>query len=329
MALILIQNFFDDKIRSSQDVKEISNYPILGKIPYVKGKKSLSNMSMKRSLLAESLNSARTNLQYIATGQSKNVIAITSGISTEGKTFCSVNLAISLAQSGKKVILIDADMRRPRVGYTLNVRNTAGLSSYLINEVELGKAIINSGHENLDLILSGPEPPNPFELIELPKLGSMISMLETMYDYIIFDTPPLLLVSDFAVIAEHANVKLFVVRENFTKKQTLEQLVEAIKPKKLKGVGILLNGVRYQNSYGGGYGGYYEPTKQISNWNKVFETKAGIFLAMLLTSCFLLFQAIPSLAATSGVSPQGNDQRSSLGEPIEITYQADLLSANQ
>ena len=208
-----------------------------------------------KSLLAESFRTARINLQYLNTGKQRQVVGFTSSTSGEGKTFCAVNLATVMALSGKSTIMVDADMRRPRLTETLGLtEENKGLSTYLIGEARLDEIIRKTDIQGMDMISAGPVPPNPLELVELPKMEELFIELRKRYDNIIVDASPMGLVSEYVIISRHTDVTLYVVRERYTKRGALRLINEMVKGKKMTDIDLLFNDV--EQASGDGYGYY-------------------------------------------------------------------------
>ncbi len=160
-----------------------------------------------------------TNLEFITAAQDCKKIMVTSTLANEGKTNVSVNLALTLAGYEKKVCLVECDLRRPSVHRFLKAnRNDEGLTNVLKGEVELKKVIKNVNGTSMDILLSGSTPPNPSELLASNKMKMLIDQLEEMYDYVIYDTPPVLLVTDAAALGKYMNGALLVVKHNSTEK---------------------------------------------------------------------------------------------------------------
>ena len=200
---------------------------------------------------------------------------LTSSISSEGKSFCSINLAVMLALSGRKTILLGCDLRKPKITVGFDFSSEVGLSNYLIDVATEKEIIQNSGTiPNLDIILSGPKPPNPSELIISPKMDALFEKLKQEYEYIILDTPPLGLITDAAVLSKHADINIYVVRQNVTRRHHLNYINKLYSEGKIQNVCIILNAIKaanrsygygYEYAYGYGYGygyGYYEEDKK-------------------------------------------------------------------
>ncbi|MDN3658912.1 polysaccharide biosynthesis tyrosine autokinase [Ferruginibacter paludis] len=229
----------------------------------------------KRSLIAEQFRELRTNLNYITTNAKDKckVILITSSIPKEGKSFVAINTSISLSLTGDKVILLECDLRKPKVSKALGLENTIGISNYIIgkeDERQIIKAV--PGIENLSLISSGPVPPNPAELLGNAKFFELIASLKQQFDYIIIDSPPVAAVTDAKIIGTIADATIYIIRHNYTNTSFLSLIADISKKASLPNMNIALNGIvnkkilgkSYGYSYGYGYGyGYgYTDDKQ-------------------------------------------------------------------
>ena len=197
---------------------------------------------------------------------------MTSSISGEGKTFCSINLASVFAYSGKKTLIVGADLRKPKIFQDFGLSNEIGLSNYLVGINSLEQVVQPTKLTNLDLISGGIIPPNPSELLMSMKMLELIQILKEQYDVIIIDSPPLGLVTDSQVLMPHADHTIFVVRQNYTTIPLLKNVQEAYSGGKVKNISLLLNDVKVANmGYGYGYGyGYYEEDER-NNRKKLFS----------------------------------------------------------
>jgi len=271
--VIVTKDYFDDKVKSKSDIERITNIPFLGAVTKgVKYHKLVSEYEA-RSPLLESLRNIRINLQYLSTNKNQKIIGFTSSTSGEGKTFCSVNLGIIIAQSGKKVLVIDADLRNSSISNYFNFNNKHGLSSYLIERSSLSDIVMNTKINNLDLIQAGPIPPNPSDLLSLPKMDFLINELKEKYDYIVIDAPPLGIVSDYILLSTYVDASIYVTRYNFTKKHFLDKVNELYESKKVNNISILLNDVKLSHVYGelgkdAQYNGYFNKETAESSGKK-------------------------------------------------------------
>lgn len=216
----------------------------------------------------EAYKTLRTNIRFFLSGEGCKKFCITSGMASEGKSITALNLAISFGQAGQKVILIDADMRRPSLARLLVEKTSPGLSNILAGLCKPDEAIRKSAYENLDVILSGEVPPNPSELISGERMENLIEKLSTSYDYIIVDTPPVGIVSDACILGNYLDGVLFVVRQNEAEKEVVAHSVKSLEFAGAKLMGFVLNGSdlvggkrykekRYKQRYGYKYGYKY------------------------------------------------------------------------
>jgi tyrosine-protein kinase Etk/Wzc len=257
--LIFLLYYLNNKIIDSADVVNKTTVPIIGYVSHNSSKIEIPVIDSPKSTLAESFRSIRTTLRYFSVESGRSVITVTSTISSEGKTFISINLAAITATLGKKVLLIGLDLRRPRIHELLGIDNNEGLSTYLSGNCEYEDVIKETTIKNLDFASSGPVPPNPAELIEDEKLDVFITKAKLEYDYIIIDTPPVAVVSDTFLIARFTDINLFVIRQRYTSKNTLELIQALYQEGRLKRMAIVMNDISLKGYYGYGIKyGYYK-----------------------------------------------------------------------
>ncbi len=254
LLFILIRDMFNDRIADLEELKRLTAIPILATVPNSKRKRI--SPDEPKSLMAESFRTARINLQYLNADAARQVVGMTSSTSGEGKTFCALNLATVMALSGKRVLLIDGDMRKPKVQDYLEMPDGAGLSTYLVGEASMDQAIRKSDVAGLDVITAGPIPPNPLELMESPRLAELFAQARTRYDQIIVDASPMGLVSEFKILVSHIDVTLYVVRRGYTRRGMLRGVNDLFREGKLQHIDLLLNDVKAGEGYGDGYGYY-------------------------------------------------------------------------
>lgn len=257
VTVAFILTLLDFYIHSPKELETLSPVPLIGVIGQTKHDNDIVVFQKPRSAVAEAFRGLRSSLHFIYNQESQKgsrTIMITSSVSGEGKTFTSINLATIFAMSGKRTVLVGLDLRKPRIFDDFEIENDLGVSNYLVNDAKLNEIIRSSGIENLDLILSGPVPPNPSELILSSRAGDMIRALEDAYDYIILDTPPLGLVADAMEISKYADASLYVVRQGYTKKGMLDMINGKYARKELKNVSLIFNYFNDTASYGYGYG---------------------------------------------------------------------------
>lgn len=266
LLVIFGVNFMDTKVHHKGDLKPITDQiPFLGEVPKVAGDQSEVIQVNDRSPLAESFRILRTNLAYLVQSRNKDkaeVIFITSTIKGEGKTFVSFNLSRTLASTGKKILLIGADIRNPKLHkFSDESLETKGLSDYLYDHDLQSEDIINTKNQDnieVDVIFSGAIPPNPAELFMNDRLKNLLKKEEANYDFIIVDTAPTMIVTDTLLISPLADTTIYVTRAGYTEKKLLDFPKDLKLQGKLKGVAVVLNDVDYKKfSYGGKYGYAY------------------------------------------------------------------------
>jgi capsular exopolysaccharide synthesis family protein len=211
--------------------------------------------------VAESFRSLRSAITYLAAGKNTKKILVTSSVSGEGKTFTSLNLASAMALGSKKTVVVGADLRRPKLATYFNHSDKVGLSTYLIGKVNADEIIFASQHENLFFVPSGVIPPNPSELLQTPRLIEFLKYLEERFDVVVFDTPPMGLVSETIDLMRLFDINLYVVRQNYTVKDHLVMINDLFNNKQVKNVygvfnGIINSGYHYEG-YNYGYGNTY------------------------------------------------------------------------
>ncbi|WP_037319669.1 polysaccharide biosynthesis tyrosine autokinase [Salegentibacter sp. Hel_I_6] len=278
-SLIYINGLLDNKIRKRVDIESLaSNIPLVGEIPKMTQKLRLIK-SNDRSVLAEAFRILTTNLQYLLITQKNKTSGITflvtSTIKGEGKTFTSVNLSITLANTSKKVLLIGGDLRNSKLQpFVINKSQKLGLCDYLADDsLDLDCLIQKSNlNAHLDILLSGNYPPNPYELLKTSKMGVLIESMQKEYDYIVIDTAPSLLVADTFLLTKFADIVLYIVKAGFTDKELLEFPQRAKEQEKFSKIAFILNHVSkahlgYGNSYGYGYGDAKE-----RSWSKKYKS---------------------------------------------------------
>jgi capsular exopolysaccharide synthesis family protein len=213
-----------------------------------------------KSMLAEAMRNLRTNLSYI--NPDYRTIAISSSISGEGKTFVALNLGAIIAMSGKKTILLDLDLRKPKIHLGFDVSNDDGMSSLIVGQSKLEKCIKKSRLDNFDFITAGPIPPNPSELLLSQNFKNIIAELKKVYDVVIIDNPPVGLVSDGVKNLTDADIPIYVFKSHYSKRNFAYRIKELFEMQRLKNLNVILNGVHvgrgsvygYGSGYGYGYG---------------------------------------------------------------------------
>ena len=276
---LFVKELLNTKVMVPSDVEALTEIPVASQISHSKSKSALAVTKDTRSEVAEQFRLLRTNLQYLLTGAAEKVILITSSMGGEGKSFVSINFASVLALAGKKVLLMEMDLRKPKLSSSLRLSNETGITNYIVSDVSLRDVIKPSGiHDNCWLLSSGNIPPNPSELIIHEKVEKMFAEARSQFDYIIVDTPPAGLVTDAQLISKYSDATLYVVRQKFTFKRQIGTAEELAANGKLKKVYIVMNDMRKLPGYSYGSSskyerGYYDQRKP---WYKrIFSRKAA------------------------------------------------------
>ncbi|MGI6341639.1 MAG: GumC family protein [Bacteroidales bacterium] len=289
IGFIFVKDFFNDNVESKSDIEKATNATIIGNILHNHYDTNTPVINYPKSAIAETYRSLRTNLRYIVKGKEHKVFLVTSLMVGEGKTFISINLASIYANSNKKTLLMGYDLRKPKIYQDFGLTNTAGISSYLLGEHTMQEIIQKTKYPNLDIISSGPIPPNPAELIGSSENYELIKELSEIYDYIIIDTPPIGIVTDALLLFSHVDVRIFVVRQNYSSKKLLANITSEIENNYKESFYIVFNGIDpklgsdgygYGHKYGYGYSrgyGYYSddsiPKNKNSWFNRLFSKK--------------------------------------------------------
>jgi capsular exopolysaccharide synthesis family protein len=239
----VLRDTLDTSVRDPERAQAETGAALLGAIAYDSDahKRPLIVHADPHSPRAEAFRSLRTNLQFVNVDQPPRSIVVTSSIPEEGKTTTAANLAISLAQSGARVLLVEADLRRPRVADYFGIEGAVGLTNLLIGRVALSDAIQTWGRdENLWILPSGPTPPNPSELLGSRGMANLVHELESQFDLVILDAPPLLPVTDAAVLSTLASGAVVIVRHGQTKREQLHRAVESLRSVDVTVYGLIL-----------------------------------------------------------------------------------------
>ncbi|MBK0370913.1 polysaccharide biosynthesis tyrosine autokinase [Flavobacterium agrisoli] len=260
LAVVLIIFFLNNAIQNTEDINKLTQIPLIGVIGVHPENSSLAVFEKPKSPLSEAFRAIRSSLQFLYKKQQVDgakTLMITSSISGEGKTFCSINIATVFALSEKKTVIVGLDLRKPRLAEELDIKNEAGVVNYLIQQNSVDEIINKTQVPYLDVILSGPIPPNPSELVISNQMAVLMEELKQRYDYIILDTPPVGLVSDAIELVQFVDVTMYVVRQNYTKKDMITLLNNRVKRDELDNVSIVLNGFENKAKYGSAYGYAY------------------------------------------------------------------------
>ncbi|MBX2921981.1 MAG: polysaccharide biosynthesis tyrosine autokinase [Chitinophagaceae bacterium] len=256
IGFVEIKDLMNRNVLAKTEIERYTQIPIIGEVSLDKSGNPLVIAEGKRSFIAEQFRQLRTSLGYLGINSRRKKILVTSSISGEGKSFICANLGISLALIDKKVVLIELDLRKPKLSQLFNIPRHSGISNYLISEKEAEDIIKSTGTSNLFIIPSGPVPPNPSELILNGRLQELLQYLEKHFDYIIIDTAPVNPVTDAHIISPMCDATLFVIRQGYTPRVHLQRLDEQSRLQGLKNAAIVFNGIKASkfSSYGYGYG---------------------------------------------------------------------------
>jgi capsular exopolysaccharide synthesis family protein len=268
LALAIVRQRLDTTVRSDADLEALSSLPILGSIPEDNTARTSPLVWGQRSTSqrAEVYRRLRTNLEFVDVDRSPQVIVLTSSLPGEGKSVTSANVALSFADSGKRTVLIEADLRKPKVSEYFEVDNGIGLTNVLAGHVAVEHVLQPWGRTRLSLIPSGPPVPNPAEALGSRMMRELISYLRKSFDYVIIDSPPILPVTDAAVLSTSADGVVFVVRDGHIKKQQITASLQALSAVDARMLGFVMNmrPAKRGETYGT-YGPYvpYETTGEL------------------------------------------------------------------
>lgn len=284
--VIFFTEVLNDKITTRYDIEKITRAAVLGEVGHsFSSDTSLVVSSVNRSMVAEQFRIIRSNLQYVLGKAEKPVILVTSSFSGEGKSFVSTNLAAVMALAGKKTIVLEFDIRKPKIMSGLKLRSKVGITNFLLNTNSMEELpVLVPGFENLFVLPCGPVPPNPAELLLEDKVNELFSYLKQHFDAIIIDTAPVGMVSDAMTLSKFADCTLYIVRQGHTFKKQIILIDEFYTENRLPKISIVINDVKLKpgygyygyGRYGYGYGygqGYYqeEETAKKTNLDKFFD----------------------------------------------------------
>ncbi|MEN2281242.1 polysaccharide biosynthesis tyrosine autokinase [Algoriphagus sp. SE2] len=270
ILFVFIRELFRVRIEDISYLEKKLKIPVIATILKNKEENNLVVFNNGKSGIAESFRSLRANIRYLMQKDKQVTLMLTSTISSEGKTFCAMNLASVYSLTGKKTILVGCDMRKPKIFDDFGLKNDVGLSTVLSNQVDDWKdGVQHSQFDNLDIMVSGPIPPNPAELLSGHQFENLVNELKKVYDVIILDTPPIGLVSETIELLNFVDLTLFVFRQDYSQRIFIDALNGLKTGKGIKNIYALFNGVEgkgvtygYGYNYGYGYG-YYSDDKQV------------------------------------------------------------------
>jgi receptor protein-tyrosine kinase len=265
IGLALLRDLLDNTVKSQEALEEITGTGVVGYIPFDKKLETAPAISFDtdNSSAAEAFRKLRTNLQFLTVDNPPRVIVITSASPSEGKSTAAINIALALAEAEQNVVLVDGDLRRPRIAKYLDVLGSVGMSNVLSGAAPLAEVLQKTKYPQLTVLAAGPTPPNPSELLGSRTAEKMFGELRTQFDYVIIDSAPLLAVTDGAVLAAHADGALVVVRAGKTKRDQLKHAMGMLNDVGATLLGGLLTMMPTRGSgaysynyyyYGGSYG---------------------------------------------------------------------------
>ncbi len=260
VAIAILRHTLDTTIKTAEEAEQAAGATVLGAVAHDPEAQSNPLITLRDSPRAEAFRTIRTNLQYVDVDNPPKAVVITSSMPGEGKSTTACNLAIAIAQGGARVLLMEADLRRPKVAEYLQVDGSRGLTDVLVGRMPLPRSVIRWQRGLLDLLPAGSIPPNPSELLGSRHMAAVLSQLRTRYDMIIIDAPPLLPITDAAILSTVVDGAILVARYGVTRRDQLIEAAEALNQVNSRVLGTVINfvplrrGRRYGYEYGYGYG---------------------------------------------------------------------------
>lgn len=256
IGFVAVKEVLQDKITSRADVEKITETPIVGDIGHSEGEQPLVVRPNSRRLISEQFRIIRTNLQYITGKRNQQVIMVTSSFSGEGKSFISTNMGAVMALSGKKTVIMEFDIRKPKIVSALDLKRKMGITNYIIGKATFEDLLVGvQGIDDLYVIPCGPIPPNPAELLLDPRLDQLMKEVKEHFDVVIMDTAPVGLVSDATNLGRFADCTMYIVRYGYTFRHQIRFIDDLYVQKKLPSLCLVMNDVKTNGGYYGG--GYY------------------------------------------------------------------------
>lgn len=254
IGYISIRDFLNTKIEDPKELEKQIKTPLIGMIGRNQGNDPKPVLHNPRSSVTESFRNIRADMSYLSPNKEQLTILFTSSISGEGKTFASINMASVYSLLGKKTLLIGLDLRKPKIAEEFGLVNDQGMSSCLSKDIPWREVVKKTKYENLDIILSGPTPPNPAELLLQNKFSKIMAEIKQEYDVIVLDCPPAGLVSETKELFKHSDVNFFIFRQGFSNKSNIQILNNLIEKGGVSKIYAILNDVHIDKGYGFGYG---------------------------------------------------------------------------
>lgn len=265
VVLVFGQELLNTSIKTKEEITSLTSVPVIGEISHNSSEDNLIVANQSRSAISEQFRALRTNLSFYLKTENEKVILLTSSMSGEGKSFTAINLGNILALAGKKVLLMELDLRKPGLSAKLGVRNDIGFSNFTISPLIKIADIVKplSINKNMFIISSGPLPPNPAETLMNKHVPNLIEELKREFDYILMDAPPVGIIADAQLLSTYADVTLYLVRQKITQKDQLKIVEELYLTNKMRNLGIVVNDIVSKfYGYGYGYGSYGENTNE-------------------------------------------------------------------
>lgn len=274
-AFVFLKDLFNRRIQLRAEIEQKTDVPIIGEISQIETESPVVIREGKRTAVAEQFRALRTNLTFLGLGEKDNTVMITSSSSGEGKSFLAINLAISFTLIGKKVALMELDLRKPKISKLMDVRNDVGISNYLVNQASIAEIIRPTEIKDLFVVPSGIIPPNPAELIQRERFQELMTEIKERFDFVIIDTAPVGPVADSFLLKDYTDATVYVVRQNKTLRSHLKMIDDINRKKRFKNLCLVFNGLRKRGLVYGAYGygsygygdGYYvneQPQGRIS-----------------------------------------------------------------
>lgn len=278
IAAISLLFYFGSTIEDPKDLQAALSVDLIGNVGRGAANESLPVINSQKSSLTESFRTLRSDLSYLAPQRDRYCILVTSSMAGEGKTFVASNLACVLAMAGKRTLLVGIDLRKPKLSGVFDLKSPEGISTCLSSKVGWREVTVPSGYKHLDILPSGPIPPNPAELLLQKKLALILAEVKAEYDVVVLDCPPMGLVSETRELLQYADINFFVFRQGYSNKEQITYLNDMATRLKTSKIYALLNDVHrqvggYGYGYGYGYGhGYYgEKESRFARWKRVFR----------------------------------------------------------
>ena len=334
LGLAFAIEYADDRIRNPDEMKKHLGLPFFGMVPALFPKTTVPLIGSGASnIFTESFRSIRTNVLFSSTDDGGRMIVVTSSAPGEGKTVVSTNLAITLAQAGHRVLLIDCDMRKPRVHDVFSCRSAPGLSNVLVGNAIASEAVLESSTPGLWLLPGGTLPPNPAELLGSKRFKDFAALLLQHFDWVLLDTPPVMAVTDASIAANMSHGVLFVVGAEMTSRRIAQRAIEQLGLGQAKFLGAVLNRVDlehnpyyYSRYYRPEYGGYYGPAAGTPSLGHLQPFGGGVIAggravsvdAPIAASTNALVAAAPAAAASAAAAPAAT-------APVATAANADVV----